>query len=85
MQLQLLSLADAVVPVDTLVIARKAGACRLKAVVDKEGLAFNRYDATPGTLYLARPDQHVAARWRETEVSRIVAAVTRATGNFSEE
>lgn len=85
MQLQLLKLANAQVPIETLVIARKAGDCRLKFVIDKEGLAFGRYDARSGTLYLARPDQHVAARWRETEVTRIVAAVTRATANFSDE
>ena len=89
MQRQLRALADAAIMVEPLVIARQApgnaGVCTLKFVVDSEGLAFRRYDATPGTLYLARPDQHVAARWREAEVSRIVAAVTRATANFVEE
>ena len=83
MQLQLLGLADAAIPVEPLVVARRGGDCRLKAVVDSEGLAFARYDAQPGTLYLVRPDQHVAARWREAEVSRVVAAVARATANFS--
>ena len=83
--MQLRALADASIPVEPLVISRQPGSCQLKLVVDKEGLAFSRYDASPGTLYLVRPDQHVAARWRETEVSRIVAAVTRATANFSEE
>ncbi len=85
MQRQLLALAAAEVPVEPLIIARKTGKCQLKLVVDQEGLAFSRYDARPNTLYLARPDQHVAARWREAKVSHIVAAVTRATANFSEE
>ena len=83
--MQLLALAEAAIPVEPLVIARKAGKCRLKVVVDSEGLAFSRYDARPGTLYLARPDQHVAARCREAEVTRIVAAVARATANFDQE
>jgi 3-(3-hydroxy-phenyl)propionate hydroxylase len=85
MQMQLRALAGASIPVEPLVIARQPGMCQLKLVIDKEGLAFSRYDARPGTLYLVRPDQHVAARWREAEVSRMVAAVTRATANFSEE
>lgn len=85
MQRQLTALAGATIPVEPLLISRKAGECPLKVLVDYEGLAFSRYDAKPGTVYLARPDQHVAARWREAEVSRIVAAVTRATANFAEE
>ncbi len=85
MQQQLKGLAEAGIPVKTLLVTRKAGACSLDYVVDYEGLAFQRYDARPGTAYLIRPDQHIAARWRAVEVSRIVAAVARATANFSEE
>jgi 3-(3-hydroxy-phenyl)propionate hydroxylase len=83
MQRQLLGLTAAAIPVEPLVIARRGGTCSLKTVADTEGLAFARYDAQPGTLYLVRPDQHVAARWREAEISRVVAAVARATANFS--
>ncbi len=85
MQLQLQGLGAAAIPVEPLVVARKGGPCRLKTVVDTEGIAFPRYDASAGTLYLVRPDQHVAARWREPEVSRVVAAVARATANFAGE
>ena len=85
MQRQLLGLAKASIPVQTLVIARRGNAPGFNVLLDHEGLAFARYDAKDGTSYLARPDQHVAARWRETEVSRIVAAVARATANFVEE
>ena len=85
MQLQLSDLAHAAIPVTTLVIARRGQAHGLPVLLDLQGLAFERYDATEGSCYLARPDQHVAARWRETEVSRIVAAVARATANFSED
>ena len=47
---------------------------------DVEGLLAARYDGRPGTTYLLRPDQHVAARWRAFDAARITAAVRRATG-----
>jgi len=52
---------------------------------DSEGLFAGRYDATPGTLYLIRPDQHVAARWRHLELRLLRDALSRATGQQSEE
>ncbi len=45
---------------------------------DAEGLAASRYDATPGTFYLIRPDQHVCARWRTLDAARVDAALKRA-------
>jgi 3-(3-hydroxy-phenyl)propionate hydroxylase len=48
------------------------------AVVDIEGLVARRYDARPGTVYLMRPDQHVAARWRAYDPAGVQAAVARA-------
>ena len=45
---------------------------------DSEGLLSRRYDARPGTTYLIRPDQHVAARWRSFDIGKIRAALTRA-------
>jgi 3-(3-hydroxy-phenyl)propionate hydroxylase len=51
------------------------------AVVDEQGLAARRFDARPGTCYLIRPDQHVAARWRSLDVARIRAALAQATCN----
>jgi len=47
-------------------------------VVDAKGLVAERYDGRPGTTYLIRPDQHVAARWRSFDPSAIAAAVARA-------
>jgi len=85
MQQQLHGLMSASIPVHTTVIVRKSGQCSLDCVTDREGLAFQRYDARPGTAYLIRPDQHVTARWREVDVSRIVAAIARATANFVED
>ncbi|MGQ9368227.1 FAD-dependent oxidoreductase [Azospirillum sp. ST 5-10] len=56
---------------------RDAGA---NALVDTKGRFAERYDARPGTLYLVRPDQHVAARWRSFDAARVAAALNRAIG-----
>jgi 3-(3-hydroxy-phenyl)propionate hydroxylase len=50
-------------------------------VRDTHGLAARRYDARPGSCYLIRPDQHVAARWRRFDAETVRAALARATGH----
>ncbi len=47
-------------------------------LVDAKGLLAARYDGRPGTTYLIRPDQHVAARWRAFDAAAIERAVARA-------
>ena len=47
-----------------------------------DGLLASRYDGRPGTTWLFRPDQHVAARWRSFDAARIGAAVDRARGRW---
>ena len=49
-------------------------------VIDSTGLLARRYDAKPGTVYLIRPDQYVAARWRAFDAGKIERALHRATG-----
>ena len=49
-----------------------------------EGAAAQRYDARPGTCYLIRPDQHVAARWRTFDPARVRQALQRATARSEE-
>ena len=50
-------------------------------LTDRKGVAFRRYDAAPGTAYLLRPDQHVAARWRRIDAAALAKALRRALGN----
>jgi len=71
----LAALDRAPVPVVTLRVALPGGA---GDYADAAGLAAARYDATPGTYYLIRPDRHVAARFREADAARIAAARDRA-------
>ncbi|MBL8568520.1 MAG: FAD-dependent oxidoreductase [Phreatobacter sp.] len=47
---------------------------------DAEGLFAARFDATPGAVFLLRPDGHLAARWRAFDGSGIAAALRRAKG-----
>lgn len=76
------ALAGDAIPVQGLQISpagvASAGASTL---VDVQGLIARRYDARPGTVILARPDQHVAARWRNFDLDRVRAALARATCN----
>ena len=44
---------------------------------DRDGLLAERYDGQPGTVYLIRPDQHVAARWRRFDPAAATAALRR--------
>ncbi|RVT81663.1 FAD-binding protein [Rhodobacteraceae bacterium CCMM004] len=74
----LLALGVAAEPVD-------AGAFSPKLIAlgtdfdDPDGLVSTRYDAGGGALYLIRPDQHVAARWRNFDAEAVKAAISRAT------
>ncbi|OZI71701.1 FAD-dependent oxidoreductase [Bordetella genomosp. 12] len=49
-------------------------------VTDTAGMLAARYDAQPGTCYLIRPDQHIAARRRDTDITALRAALARAAG-----
>ncbi|MES2840332.1 MAG: FAD-dependent oxidoreductase [Pseudomonadota bacterium] len=51
---------------------------------DVRGLVAQRLDATPGTAYLLRPDQHVCARWRQPTEAAVRAALAKATSTQPE-
>lgn len=50
-------------------------------LVDIDGGLCRRYGAAPGTTYLIRPDQHVAARWKQFNAAALRAAHARACGH----
>jgi len=51
-------------------------------LLDQSGVLTERYDGGTGAVYLIRPDQHVAARWRLFDVGKVENALKRATGQF---
>lgn len=73
----------AAVPLNILLVHRHDGDAALGTIrlVDTKGRVQERLDARPGTAYLLRPDQHVAARWRQVDVGAVQAAMARATGH----
>jgi len=70
---------DGGVGLRTLAVGERGGGSDAD-LVDAQGLLAERYDAQPGTVYLLRPDQHVAARWRDFDPARVGAALARCTG-----
>ena len=81
----LAALRLAPVPVKAVLVAGPdcdaAGApADITVVSDADGLLAARYDARPGTAYLIRPDQHIAARWRAFDGAAVATALNRAIG-----
>lgn len=76
------SLSTGGIPIETVVVASKGAPIDgLRTFIDHENTVFQRLDGHPGTCYLIRPDQHVAARWREFDSASIQTALATATAN----
>ncbi|MBV6273475.1 FAD-dependent oxidoreductase [Alcaligenaceae bacterium CGII-47] len=77
------SLMSGDIPLEVILISPRGGRSTdgLRVFEDYTGRFAERFDAHPGTTYLIRPDQHVAGRWRNVDVTRIRGALARATCN----
>ena len=81
-RLQALTTQPGAIGVQPIVVTPStAAAPGILTLHDSNGRFAQRYDARDGTAYLARPDQHVAARWRRFDAADIAAALRRATCN----
>jgi len=49
-------------------------------LIDRTGLFTKRFDATPGSAFLLRPDHHLCARMRHYDGNRVGEAMARAKG-----
>jgi 3-(3-hydroxy-phenyl)propionate hydroxylase len=81
---QCVALAGHALAVEVMLIAAHDGAPRqgVRVLHDRAGRFAERFDAAPGTTYLIRPDQHVAARWPAFDAVQVSIAVARATCNL---
>ena len=76
--------AKPMAPVVVLVAAKAGTATQgIRVLEDRAGRFAERFDAAPGSTYLIRPDQHVAARWRSFDAAQVSTALARATCNLS--
>jgi 3-(3-hydroxy-phenyl)propionate hydroxylase len=70
------------IPIEPVLVTATPGARPgVRALHDARGRFLERFDALPGSAWLVRPDQHVAARWRRLEPGAVRAALARATCN----
>ena len=76
-------LGDEAVSIETIVIGTVGWPMttipeHVPTFIDTHGLFAQRYDATPGSVYLFRPDQHLSARWRTLDLIALRSALSRA-------
>jgi 3-(3-hydroxy-phenyl)propionate hydroxylase len=78
----LLALRHSLVPIEPVLISNRSGIVEgMRVLVDVKGLFAKRYDAQSGSVWLVRPDQHIAARWRRFELQTVEQALRVAMGS----
>ena len=55
-----------------LVVTSAASDSETKAIADQDGEIARLFAAAPGTLYLLRPDLHIAGRWKAIVAGEIL-------------
>ena len=78
------ALSAGAIPVEVVLVSPGPGRAPegLRVFKDSAGRFAERYDGQPGTVYLLRPDQHVAARWRNFDLDAVRAAMARASATL---
>ena len=75
--------------VDVLIVVPKGLAVRditgARVVQDSEGWFEQRYDASQGSAWLFRPDQHICARWRNPDAAAVERAQSRSLGHLTKD
>jgi 3-(3-hydroxy-phenyl)propionate hydroxylase len=73
-------------PCDIIVVASgegiPAGANSRPVVTDPSGALHDSFGAIAGTVYLIRPDHHIAAGWRQAQPAELRQAVEAALGRL---
>jgi 3-(3-hydroxy-phenyl)propionate hydroxylase len=73
------NLAQRGIPLRLATVAREAAQrtddAAAPQALDTAGKAFDLYDATPGTVYVLRPDGHVLGRWRSPAAAVVEQAI----------
>jgi len=55
----------------------------VRALADPSAAVAEAYGAVPGSLYLVRPDLHVAGRWKEAVADEVLATLDAGLGRPS--
>ena len=83
---QLVRLNTGNIPIEPIIVTNGGeGVEGMRTLRDVDGLAAKRLGAKVGTCYLIRPDQHVAARWKEFDPARVQTALATATHQQAEQ
>ena len=73
----------ALIPLKLLRVSRDAHDTKAD-LIDSHGVITERYDLSPGSVVLLRPDQHVCGRWRTVDPIALRHAIQRALAHAME-
>jgi 3-(3-hydroxy-phenyl)propionate hydroxylase len=67
-----------------LIIGPRASGANANGIADANGEMATLFSATPGSVYLLRPDLHVAGRWKICEPSEVIATARLCLGQVKQ-